>query len=749
MYTPCNFAERNNLRILLIVLVMAVTGCGGGGGGSGGKSDSANTDTPTPPDARQRPVLGTLNLPFTNASATLAFANAFPALPDFSQPVYLTHSGDGSNRLFVVEQAGLIKVFANSPSTDTTATFLDLRSKVASGGEMGLLGLAFDPDYASNGYFYVYYTAYTCPGGGRCSVLSRFQVSSDPDAANPSSETVILKIPQPYANHNGGTITFGPDGMLYWGLGDGGGVGDPDGNGQNTATLLGAMLRIDVRSGSPYAIPADNPFTASDDGIADEIWAYGLRNPYRFSFDRSTGRLWLADVGQNVIEEIDIITKGGNYGWNWYEGTQVYTNGAPAQTFIDPVFQYDHNEGISITGGYVYRGTAVTSLQGRYIYGDFSSAKIWALSVNADLHATDNVLLGTLPESVSAFGEDEAGELYVVGYGGHLYKFTGSVASSTLTGFPSMLSATGLFLDTAQLIPASGVIAYDVAMPLWTDHAAKQRWIALPNNGTITFSADGNWQFPVGTVLVKNFAMDMTVDDPTTRRNLETRILIRQPDNWVGASYRWNTQQTDAQLLNGGLSETLTINDPAAPGGVRTQNYPYPAPTQCTLCHSLAAGRVLGVRTRQINSTHTYDDGEDNQLDYWNEIGLFSADIGASSQYAAHPALTDETVAVGQRARAYLEANCSSCHTKGGTPNVDMDMRSTVALSDMKLVDVTPAAGTLGITDAKIIAPGDHTRSVLWQRIQSTDSSIRMPRLGSNVPHPEGVSVIADWIDSL
>ncbi|MEZ5509711.1 MAG: PQQ-dependent sugar dehydrogenase [Gammaproteobacteria bacterium] len=320
---------------------------------------------PDPYGLEQRPTLGAHNIPLNNPTADVGFENAFPNLPSFTQPVFLTHSGDGTDRLFVVEQPGVIKVFDNDPAASAVSVFLDISNRVVSGGEMGMLGLAFDPDYASNGYFYVYYTDYSCTGSSRCSVLSRFTVSGNPDQANAASESVILRVEQPFDNHNGGTIAFGPDGYLYWGLGDGGSAGDPLGHGQNTATLLGSLLRIDVQGATPYRIPADNPYVSNSDGVANEIWAYGLRNPYRFSFDRVSGELWLADVGQNAVEEIDVIQKGGNYGWNWYEGTRVYRAGAPAGNYRRPIYEYDHS--------WVHRSPGVMSI------GQPGTGTLWPL----------------------------------------------------------------------------------------------------------------------------------------------------------------------------------------------------------------------------------------------------------------------------------------------------------------------------------------------------------------------------------
>jgi glucose/arabinose dehydrogenase len=289
------------------------------------------------------------------------------------------------------------------------------------GSEEGLLGLAFDPNYQENGYFYVYYSA-TNP---RRSVLSRFSSNRDnPVTADPQSEVIVMEIAQPFSNHNGGQITFGPDGYLYIGLGDGGGGGDPQRNGQNLGALLGKILRIDVRGISEtesYKIPADNPFLNTADA-RPEIWALGLRNPWRFSFDNETGLLWAGDVGQNRWEEINIISKGANYGWNIMEGFHCYSpaNGCDQTGLTLPLVEYEHSEGCSVTGGYVYRGDKILSLQGYYIYGDYCSGNIWALSYDGNT-VTQNVLLVESELNITSFGQDPAGNLYILSQEGGIY----------------------------------------------------------------------------------------------------------------------------------------------------------------------------------------------------------------------------------------------------------------------------------------------------------------------------------------
>ena len=366
----------------------------------------------------------------TTGYSQVAIETAFPNL-SFTRPVELQNAGDGSNRLFVMEQHGIIRVFENKPNVSNSSVFLDISARVNdSGNEQGLLGLAFHPKYKNNGYFYVDYTA----ANPNRTVISRFKVSEqDSNIAIADSELILLEFNQPYSNHNGGKIIFGPnDGYLYIGTGDGGSYGDPSCNAQNRSTLLGAILRIDVNNNSShgnYSIPPDNPFHQNSQGFREEIYAYGLRNPWRFSFDPETGRLWAADVGQDLWEEIDLIVKGGNYGWSIFEGNHCYNSPWPCDSLpCDttglkmPIWEYNHNVGQSVTGGYVYRGTLVPELFGKYVYADFVSGRIWTLEYSGPGNAINQELFDTSLQ-IASFGIDSSGELYFCAFDGKIYHF--------------------------------------------------------------------------------------------------------------------------------------------------------------------------------------------------------------------------------------------------------------------------------------------------------------------------------------
>ena len=387
-------------RVLIVLLLVFMTVCVACNG--------APTTGPTPPTSIS---------PDGNIQIERLFANL-----SFQEMTNLVQPDDGSNLVFVTEQRGIIHTLEINQPQQGSYVFLDITDRVNRGGnEEGLLGLAFDPDYRENGLFYVYYSA-TNP---RRSVVSRFSLDQgNPQVADPQSEIIIMEVAQPYSNHNGGQLEFGPDGYLYISLGDGGSAGDPLGNGQNMGTLLGKILRIDVSSLSTtgkYQIPPDNPFRNTA-GARPEIWAYGLRNPWRFSFDRVTGLLWVADVGQNEWEEINVVTGGANYGWNIMEGSHCYSPsaGCDQSGLTLPVMEYNHSQGCSVTGGYVYRGDKTPSLQGYYIYGDFCSGNIWALGYQ-DNTVTRNTLVTRSGLSITSFGVDLSGNLYILAREGGIY----------------------------------------------------------------------------------------------------------------------------------------------------------------------------------------------------------------------------------------------------------------------------------------------------------------------------------------
>ncbi len=682
-----------------------------------------------------RSPLATFSFPpsLSNPSSVI-FTRAFPNLT-FSAPMMITSARDGTNRLFVVERSGVIRVFPNSASAAASTEFLNITARVSTDGEQGLLGLAFHPEYKTNGYFFVHYSA---ASGARRSVFSRFRVSANnPNVADPNSETVVLEVVQPanLSNHKGGSINFGPDGFLYLALGDGGGGGDPLRTGQDLRQLLGKVMRINVNT-LPYTIPADNPFgqnrCATQVGVANcgEIWAYGLRNPFRWSFDRGTGQLWLADVGQNEWEEVDIVTRGGNYGWNAWEGNHIYNNAQNPPAQIAPIHEYNHSVGQSITGGYVYRGSLFPSLRGTYIYSDFNTGATFALVYNGN-QVVSNTSLGT-NSFIAGFGEDEQGELYAANLvGGTILTLAPNPNQSAPT-LPNLLSQTGLFKSLSNLTPADGMIEYEVNSPLWSDGATKRRWMGIPTNQRVQFSIDGPWSFPSQSVMVKHF--ELRLADGSTRR-LETRVLIHMNQGWTGFTYRWNAGQTDATLTLNQATENFMVLNPQN----QTVNltWTYPGTNACMRCHTQASGYVLGLSTAQIN--------RGNQLQNWNRLGLFQTDIGGGS-FPALVSVDDNTRSIGERARSYLHSNCANCHQPGGTTAMDMDLRYNA--SNMNVINVPPTAGDLGLTNPARVRPGSPASSVLVERMVRTDSN-RMPPLGTQLVDTNAILVLNQWINGL
>ena len=730
----------------ILLAVLLVSACGGGGGSIAPSPVALPAPAPAPAPAApqafgltERIAPTALSLPQESSGfGTYSTENAFPNL-SFTLPVFAT-AVPGRNRLAVVEQGGRILQFENDRSTAAASTMLDLGGLTTADAEQGLLGLAFDPDFTRNGFLYVHYIAQA----PRRSVFSRFTVDLETLTAPLASERVLLEVDQPFSNHNAGMVAFGPDGMLYLALGDGGSGGDPLNAGQDSLTLLGNILRIDpndTTSGpAPFTIPADNPFT-NDPAARDEIWALGFRNPYRFSFDRQTGDLWVGDVGQNAFEEVDLVTRGGNYGWRVFEGNARFDDSAntlPDSAFTPPVLVYGRDVGSSVTGGYVYRGTRIASLFGAYLYGDFVSGLAFALRYDGTA-VTANDQIANVPQ-LSSFAEDPTGDVLLVSYTGSLFRLVETGAEAV--AIASRLSETGAFSDLAALTPAPGYIEYDLNVPFHSDGAIKRRWIGVPGDQPISFSPTDPWDFPVGTAVIKHFEMALDAAAPDVRRRLETRFLVRQADGWRSYTYRWNDAQSDAELVTGRQIVPLTFADG------ETLNYEIPAPTDCFRCHGVAAGDLLGVRTRQLNRDFAFAAATDNQLRAYDNINLLAPASSSAAPLEAYPSTADGDADLETRARAYLDVNCAHCHAPGGGTGVPLDLRFDTPTAQTLSVDVAPTRGDLGVADARIIAPGDAARSVLALRMRRLDGT-RMPPLATHRVDTDGVNLIEAWINTL
>lgn len=703
-------------------------------------NDSAQVSPDTIATTSPRIPLATLNLPIEGSSiGNYRLVKAYPEL-NFLEAL-LVAAVPGEKRLVVVEQAGRIKVFEDDPAATNSKVILDFSEKVVFSGEQGLLGLAFDPDFANNRFVYINYTRENPDQ----TIVSRLEWNTDEDTLDESTEQVILSVDQPYHSHNAGMIAFGPDNYLYIALGDGGDGGDPHNYAQDTSSLLGSLLRIDVHpagfSGG-YVIPPDNPFVDNPWARA-EIFAYGFRNPFRFSFDRANGDIWLGDVGQEHREEINRVVAGGNYGWRVFEGTKPNEgslNDLPDSAFTTPVHEYDHASGLSVIGGYVYRGERVSSLQGRYIYADFYSGVVTALDWDGS-RVTSQTALATV-DGPTSFGETHDGDVLVVSRYHGIYRFEEAQDTNV---FPEKLSETGLFHDLESLSPVSGLIEYQTAHPFWSDGANKRRWIGVPENDQIAFSND-DWWFALGSVSVKHFEMEMTAGLPQSSRRLETRVLYNTIQGWQGFSYRWNEQQNEALLVLDRQMESLEIKQPD--GSVQQQEYEYPGNRDCTVCHNNSSAFLLGLETRQMNIAHQYDDGLQNQIYALNQQALFDQDVDASGLPSPLPGLTDEEASLDSRARAYLDVNCSHCHQPGAPAATQLDLRFGTPAESMGTINTYPQKGTFGLSDAKVIAPGQKNNSILWLRMNRLESG-RMPPIATHRIDQTGVKLIGDWIDNL
>jgi len=690
---------------------------------------------------------------------------AFPNLT-FKRPLEVTFAGDGSDRLFVVEQQGTIRVFENRDDVKEAELFLDLRDvTLRKGNEEGLLGLAFHPQYQENGQFFVYYS--TPP---RTSVVSRFTVSSEnPNQADRQSEEVLFKLKQPFSNHNGGSIRFGPDGYLYIGLGDGGDANDPYANGQNLETLLGSILRIDVDhqdQGLDYAIPKDNPFVGRDDARA-EIWAYGLRNPWRIAFDRESGQLWTGDVGQNRFEEVNRIVKGGNYGWNKREGLHSFEPQSPAKEIdlIDPQAEYFRHEGRSVTGGIVYRGPTLKDYDGAYFYADYVYGNVWALRTEGS-KTTSNRRVAETGQQIAAFGEDAQGEMLLCTFEGKLFRLTERDidAKAAKQNFPQKLSETGLFQSVAKNIPAEGLIPYELNMPFWSDYSVKDRYIALPEGKSVVYHDRDQWEFPVGTVFVKTFWMHQNREQLKDARRLETRLLVHSPEGWQGYTYVYNDDQSEAELLEGSALKPISIN--TAEGSFE-QRYYFPSRSDCMACHTREAGFVLGLNTRQMNHPLNYHGQSENQLEMLDRLNVFTKprkkDTDQAEQFpqwrfgnldrSGDPQHVESTLDMptGETtplARAWLDVNCAVCHRPQGMAPGNRHLQYHEDLAKMNLLNKPPLQGQMTPPQGAVVKPGQPYLSELL--IRAAHRGVRqMPPLASNVADPRGTEILRKWIEQI
>ncbi len=735
------------LRSIGLVFTMAAAIAGGAGGGrAADRSARVPWTTSRIAGAPEPPPLYSVE-------------PAFPHLK-FRFPVALVPA-PGTNRFFVGELQGRIVSFPVDPKCRQADLALDV-AKLHPDLTM-FYGIAFHPRFEENRYIYVCYVLKNdLPDG---SIVSRFEVSrTDPPVIDPRSEKVLLTFWS--GGHNGGCLDFGTDGYLYISTGDAGDAAPPDARkmtGQDCSDLLSSVLRIDVdhaEAGKSYRIPPDNPFLNMP-GVRPEIWAFGFRNPWRMSIDRATGDLWVGDVGWELWEMVDKVKRGGNYGWSVMEGPQpVHVEGRRGPTpILPPTKAHPHSEAASITGGYVYHGMRLPELKGAYIYGDYQTGIVWGLRCPGETVTWQQELART-PIHLAAFGQSLDGEVYLVDHDRthQVYRLVRNPAATVKHEFPRRLSQTGLFASTRDHRVAPGVIPYSVNSELWADGATAERFLAVPGTGCVGRDELGNWRFPEGSVLVRTVSIETGRSEPA-RRRVETQILHFEDDAWRPYSYVWDDDQADAVLAEAqGATRTIAIDDPAAPGGRRQRNYRVYARTECALCHNpwvekkttifgVQSASPLGMNTLQMNRAVETGAGSVNQLTALHQAGL----LAWTPDPARLPKLVnpyDESAELGHRARSYFQTNCAHCHqfNAGGAANIALGFE--VPLEQTKTVDVRPIQGTFQIAGARIIAPGDPARSVLYYRVSKLGGG-RMPRLGSNQVDLRAVRMIHDWIASM
>ena len=678
---------------------------------------------------------------------------AFPNLK-FNQPLAIA-TAPGQKRFFVAERKGKIFSFPyDDQATSQSDLFFDLKEQVKDLNE--IYGITFHPEFEKNGFVYICYVLKAgLPEGTR---VSRFKVlETDPPRCDPDSEEILISWLS--GGHNGGCLRFGPDGYLYISTGDGGPASPPDihNSGQDVSNILSCVLRIDVdRVGKdqPYSIPADNPFVKQS-GARPEIWAFGFRNPWKMCFHPENGDLWVGDVGWELWELIFRVEKGGNYGWSIREGRQPVKpelKRGPTP-ILPPTVEHSHREARSITGGYFYRSPRLKELHDTYIYGDYSTGKLWGLRYG-DKRVNWHQELANSTLKVVAFATDDAGEVYIVDIqGGAFHRLVPITQSEHNPDFPTQLSQTGLFESTAAHQVAPGVIPYSINAPAWADHATGERFVALPPNTTIEVQKKRIWNFPKDSVLMKTISMETERGNPDSARRLETQLLHFNGARWKGYSYRWNQEQTDATLV-GLEGETVKIEISTQTKPLKKSHYEWQIPSraECAVCHTpyLNHLSVLSFDEAQLNRSQKFGDVVDHQLRTLAHIkvlpeSVWSDSKGETSRYLVDP--YDSSAAVKLRARSYLHANCRHCHRSNGGGGSTIELDASLKLDGMKAVSVTPTQGKFGILEAQVISPHDPYRSVLLYRMSKLGKG-RMPYSGSSVVDERGTRLIHDWIAS-
>ncbi|MFH6602201.1 Ig-like domain-containing protein [Maribacter algicola] len=723
---------------------------------------------------------------------------AFPNL-SFDSP--LTFSPiPNTNVLVVGQRNGIVYWFQNDDAVSSKNLVADFSDEVGIVWDGGFLGLAIHPEFGQAGknHMYMWYTTKDAQGrhypnaflsGFGCNledywgsflILKRIEVNPVTYEMVPGSDLTMMKMRMYGSTHRGGGMVFGDDGFLYIATADQCAYSKPQ---DIAGNLDGGVLRIDVdmdpvRSHAPirkmpeasrfsdelsgvgYFIPNDNPFLSPTGENFEEYYTLGHRNPHRMTKDRETGIMYIGEIGENTHEEINVVSKGKNYGWPIFEGniaggssqcTTMY-NGMPHE---HPLVAFPRADANAIIGGFVYRGNEMPDFYGKYICADYGvGEEIWAVDTATGEY---EFLTQFSPTDIISFGEDQSGELYLLSEGDGVYLYRLTQNSGNFSEVPLLLSQTGIFEDLLTLTPNDGVIPYDMTEAFWSDGALKRRWMAIPNDGThdtpeeqIEFSENGDWEFPVGSVLIKHLELPVDEGNPSVIRRLETRLVIKAEDeSYYYLVYKWNEQGTDAVLLYDSLDEQITVTK--EDGSTRTQVWHYPNSPECFACHD--TGGSLGPRTRYLNKNIVYDKtGIDaNQLVTLSHLGILneSIDDAKAAQYQTHKAMNDPTATLDEKARSYLDLNCAYCHRPGRSgERAQFDLRLFNTLEQTGLL----TAGTntpIGVQGEKILVPGDASKSILYHRTNSVNTTIMMPPLAKNLVDEKAVALIEEWIDQL
>lgn len=659
---------------------------------------------------------------------------------EWNQPIYAERE-PGTENLVVIQKGGpedaptrIVRV-EDRPEVDSVSVLLAV-------ADAQVYGLTFHPQYADNGYLFLFSNDSAGESEERVNRVSRFTVSRDPAAetpCDPESRQVIIEWKS--MGHDGGDLVFGHDGMLYVTSGDGTSDSDRWLSAQDVTNLLGGVLRLDVdhpAAGKMYSVPSDNPFVDVP-GARGEFWAIGLRNPWRMSIDEVTGQIWVGNNGQDLWETAHLLGRGENYGWSVFEGSHpfyAHREIGPG-TLVGPTFEHHHTEARSLTGGVVYYGRHVPDLNGAYVYGDYSTGKIWA-GRHDGTQVTFHREIADTTLQIVGFSNSHRGELLVIDYTGGLYRLEPNPMlqqADELPVFPRSLSETGLFESVSSHLVAPGVIPYDVISPGWNDGAVAERYIAIPDDLQIASNGSGSWSFPDRAVLVQTLSHG--------RRRIETRLLVRQQGEWQGYAYEWNEQQDEAVLVPADGRDVQIVDETGA-----LKDWRIPSRSECMSCHARAATYVLGVTELQMDRNYNYGDVEDNQVRTLHHIGLISGEPTAADQRQKLVDPGDMSASLEARVKSYLHTNCACCHVAAGGGNARMKLRYSTALEDMQVLSRFPQHATFGLTRPRIVAPGEPDQSVMLVRLSRRGRG-QMPPLVTKYVDTAAVGLFRSWIESL